>query len=144
MSTIEEGHTVVFHYTGKLDDGEVFDSSAGRDPMEVQIGAGQIIPGLESGMMGMSEGETRTVTITPEQAYGEYDDNLCHQVQRDQFEDPDSIEVGMLFRVPLGDDRSVTATVREAGEEHVVLDLNHPLAGRELTFEVECMEIKAG
>lgn len=142
MSTIEEGRTVVFHYTGTLDDGEVFDSSHGRDPMEVQIGAGQIIPGLESGMIGMSEGETRTVTITAEQAYGEYDENLCHQVMRNQFEDPDSIEVGMLFRVPLGEGRSVTATVREAGDEHVLLDLNHPLAGKDLTFEVECVEIK--
>ncbi len=142
MSTVEENRTVVFHYTGTLADGEVFDSSRERSPMEARIGAGQIIPGFESGIKGMKVGETRKFSIAPEQAYGEYDENLCQRVSKEQFEDPESVEVGMLFRVPLGEGRTATATVQEVEEEQVLLDLNHPLAGKELTFEVECLEIK--
>jgi peptidylprolyl isomerase len=82
MLAVEDGRTVVFHFTGTLPDDEVFDSSRGESPMEVRIGAGQVIPGLESGIMGMRVGETRTFTIAPEQAYGERDEDLCQQVER--------------------------------------------------------------
>jgi peptidylprolyl isomerase len=142
MSIVEDGRTVMFHFTGTLPNGEVFASSLGESPMEVRIGAGQVIPGLESGIMGMRVGETRTFTIAPEQAYGERDEVLCQQVEKSRFPEPESLEAGMLFRVSLDEDRSVTTTIREVGEEHVLLDLNHPLAGKELTFEVECMEIR--
>jgi peptidylprolyl isomerase len=142
MLTVEEGHTVVFHFTGKLPDGEVFDSSRGESPMEVRIGAGQVIPGLESGIMGMRVGETRTFTIAPEDAYGERDEDLCQQVERARFPEPESVEAGILFQVSLGEGRTVMATVREVGDKHVLLDLNHPLAGKELTFEVDCLDIR--
>ncbi len=82
MSTVEQGRTVVLHYTGTLADGTVFDSSRERSPMEVRIGASQIIPGFESGIMGMKVGESRTFTIAPENAYGEHDENLCHRVEK--------------------------------------------------------------
>ncbi len=142
MSTVEEGRTVVFHYTGMLADGEVFDSSRERSPMEVQIGAGLIIPGLESGVMGMEVGETRTFTIAPKDAYGEHDENLWQRVEKERFPDPESVEVGKTFRSPLGEGRFVRGTVVEVGEEDVLIDLNHPLGGKALTFEVECLEIR--
>ncbi len=142
MSTVEEGRTVVFHYTGKLADGEVFDSSRGRSPMEVQIGAGQVVPGMESGIMGMEVGETRTFTIAPENAYGEHDENLCHRVEKKRFAEPESIAVGRMFKISLGEGRSIPGTVTQVGEEDVLIDLNHPLAGMELTFEVKCLEIR--
>ena len=132
---------MVLHYTGTLADGSVFDSSRERSPMEVRIGAGQIIPGFESGIMGMEVGESRTFTIAPENAYGEHDENLCHRVEKERFPDPESIEVGMTFRYPLGESRTAH-TIIQVGDEDVLLDLNHPLAGKELTFEVECLEIR--
>ncbi|MDA2915533.1 peptidylprolyl isomerase [Nitrospinae bacterium AH_259_B05_G02_I21] len=142
MSTVEEGRTVVFHYTGILADGEVFDSSRERSPMEVQIGAGQIIPGFESGVMGMEVGETRTFTIAPKDAYGEHDEDLWQRVEKERLPDPESVEVGKTFQFPLGEGRTVSGIVIQVGEEDVLLDLNHPLAGKELTFEVECLEIR--
>ena len=142
MSTVEQGRTAVFHYTGILADGEVFDSSRERSPMEVQIGAGKIIPGFESGVMGMEVGETRTFTIAPEDAYGEYDENRRQRVEMEDFPDPKDLKVGMVLQIPLTEGRSVPGTVVEVGAEDVILDLNHPLAGKALTFEVECLEIR--
>ena len=142
MSTVGEGHTVVLHYTGTLADGSVFDSSREGSPMEVRIGAGQVVPGFESGIMGMEVGESRTFTIAPEDAYGAYDEDLCHRVEKERFPDPESIEVGRMFKISLGEGRSVPGTVTQVGEEDVLIDLNHPLAGMELTFEVECLEIR--
>lgn len=142
MSTVEEGRTVLFHYTGTLDDGSVFDSSKEREPMEVQVGSGQVIPGFESGILGMEEGETRSFTVPAEDAFGEHDETLCQWVEKARFADSEGIEVGRVCQVPLGDGRSVPGTVAEVGDEEVLLDLNHPLANKELTFEVECLEIK--
>lgn len=142
MSTVEEGRTVVLHYTGTLAEGEIFDSSQGRDPIEVRIGVGQVIPGFESGIMGMTVGETRTFTIPPEDAYGERDESLCRRVEKERFADPEGIRVGRVCQVPMGEGQNVPGTVVEIGNEDVVIDFNHPLAGKELTFEVECMEIK--
>ena len=142
MSTVGEGHTVVLHYTGTLADGSVFDSSRERSPMEVRIGAGQVVPGFESGIMGMEVGKPRTFTIAPENAYGEHDENLCHRVEKKRFAEPEYIAVGGMYKISLGEGRSVPGTVAQVGEEDVLIDLNHPLAGKELTFEVECLEIR--
>ena len=142
MSTVGEGRTVVLHYTGTLADGSVFDSSRERSPMEVRIGAGQIIPGFEAGIMGMQQGESRTFTIAPEDAYGEHDENLFRRVEKEQFAEPEGVKVGRVCEVPVGQGRHVPGTVIQVGEEDVLIDLNHPLAGKELTFEVECLEIR--
>ena len=142
MSTVEEGRTVLFHYTGTLDDGSVFDSSKEREPMEVQVGSGQVIPGFESGILGMEEGETRSFTVPAAEAFGEHDETLCQWVEKARFADAEGIEVGRVCQVPLGDGRSGPGTVAEVGDEEVLLDLNHPLASKELTFEVECLEVK--
>jgi len=142
MSTVEEGRTMVFHYTGTLADGSVFDSSRERSPTEVEMGAGQIIPGFESGVMGMEVGETRTFTIAPEDAYGAYDEDLCHRVKKERLAGPEGIKVGMVYEIAVTPNCSVVGTVVEVGEEDVLIDLNHSLAGRALTFEVECLEIR--
>lgn len=142
MAAVEEGSTVVFHYTGKLSDGQVFDSSHERGPMEAEIGAGQILPAFESSLIGMEEGDNRTFTIAPEDAYGEYDESLCRRVEKERFAEPETIEVGMVFQVPLPEDRAVPGTIIEVSDADVLMDLNHPLAGKELTFEVECLEVK--
>ncbi len=143
MSTIiEEGRTVVFHYTGTLSDGRIFDSSRERSPIEVQIGAGQIPPGFESGIMGMRVGESRTFTIGPEDAYGAYDEDLCRRVEKVRLAGPAGIKVGMEYEIAVTPNRSVVGTVVEVGEEDVLIDLNHPLAGKALTYEVECLEIR--
>ena len=142
MSTVEQGRTVVFHYTGTLADGEVFDSSRERNPMEVQIGAGQIPSGFESGIMGMEVGETRTFTIAPKDAYGEHDEDLWQRVEKEWFAEPEGVKVGRVCEVPVGEHRSVVGTVVEVGDEDVLIDLNHPLAGKSLTFEVECLEVR--
>jgi len=143
MSTIiEEGRTVVFHYTGTLADGRIFDSSRERSPIEVQIGAGQIPPGFESGIMGMRVGESRTFTIGPEDAYGAYDEDLCRRVKKERLAGPEGIKVGMVYEIAVTPNRSVVGTVVEVGEEDFLIDLNHSLAGRALTFEVECLEIR--
>lgn len=142
MSTVEEGHTVVFHYTGTLEDGTVFDSSREREPMEIQVGSGQIISGLESGLVGMSEGETRTITVPPEDAFGERDENLHRKVEKGMFADPEGIKIGRMCQIPVEGQGNMVATIVEVGEEDVVIDLNHPLAGKEITFEVECLEVR--
>ncbi len=142
MSTVEEGLTVVFHYTGTLPDGEVFDSSRERGPMEVKIRDGQLIPGLESGLMGMRVGETRTFSVTPDEAFGEHDEKLMRRAEKKEFAEPEGLRVGRMCEVPVTPRRSVMGTVVEVGEEDVLIDLNHPLAGKELTFEVECLEIR--
>ncbi len=92
--------------------------------------------------MGMEVGETRTFTIAPKDAYGEHDEDLWQRVEKERFHDPGSVEVGKTFRFPLGEGRSMRGTVVEVGDEDVLLDLNHSLAGKELTFEVECLEIR--
>ncbi|MDA2917013.1 peptidylprolyl isomerase [Nitrospinae bacterium AH_259_B05_G02_I21] len=142
MSSVEEGRTMVFHYTGTLADGTVFDSSREGRPMEVQIGAGQIPSGFESGLMGMRVGESRTFTIGPEDAYGAYDEDLCRRVKKERFAGPEGIKVGMEYEIAVTPNRSMVGTVIQVGEEDVLIDLNHPLAGKALTFEVECIEIR--
>lgn len=142
MLTVEDGRTALFHYTGTLDDGEVFDSSRNRDPIELHIGADQVIPGFESGIKGMTEGETRTFTVSPEDAFGEHDESLTSQVEKERFAEPEGIRVGRVCEVPMGEGHSMPGTVVEVEGDDVLIDFNHPLAGKELTFEVECLEIK--
>jgi FKBP-type peptidyl-prolyl cis-trans isomerase 2 len=110
--------------------------------MEVRIGTGEIIPGLESGLMGMKVGETRTFTVSPEDAFGEHDENLCRWMEKELFAEPEGIKVGRMCQVPVTSRSSAMGTVVEVGEEAVLIDLNHPLVGKVLTFEVECMEIR--
>jgi peptidylprolyl isomerase len=141
MSQAKEGDTVKVHYTGKLADETVFDSSRDRDPLEFTIGAGQIIPGFEQAVVGMQPGEEKTAQIPANEAYGPYQDDMTLEVDRDQFPPDMSPEVGQQFQVSQPDGHAVMVTVTDVSGANVTLDANHPLAGQDLTFDIELVEI---
>ncbi|MDX1674017.1 MAG: peptidylprolyl isomerase [Longimicrobiales bacterium] len=140
--TAEKGDTVAVHYTGKLEDGEVFDSSRDRDPLEFEVGSGQVIPGFDRAVEGLEVGESREVTLQPEEGYGEPREDLVVDVDRSQFPDESEPEVGRQVQVQVAPGQNRIATITGIEEETVTLDLNHPLAGKPLTFDVELVDIK--
>lgn len=141
MTQAKTGDTVHFHYTGTLSDGSVFDSSEGREPLAFTLGSGQIIPGLDAALDGMTVGEAKTVTIPPEQAYGPRDPQARQAVPRDQIPADIPLEPGTMLQMQTPDGQAIPVTVAEADDQQVVLDANHPLAGQELTFAVEIVAI---
>jgi peptidylprolyl isomerase len=140
MSQVSSGDTVRVHYTGRLGEGEVFDSSRQREPLEFTVGVGQVIPGFERAVEGMAPGEEKTVTVPAEQAYGPRRDELLLTVERGRLPAHLEPEVGQQLQMNQGGQVAVV-TVAEVSRESVTLDANHPLAGRELTFELELVEI---
>lgn len=140
--TAKKGDTVAVHYTGTLESGDVFDSSQGRDPLEFEVGGGQVIPGFDQAVTGLGVGETREVEIAPEQAYGEPREDLVVDVERDQFPEDADPAVGQQVQVQVAPGQNRVATIREIGDEAIKLDLNHPLAGKTLKFDVELVEIR--
>jgi len=140
MAQAKSGDTVRVHYTGTLADGEVFDSSEGNDPLEFTLGEGAVIQGFDDAVTGMEVGEEKTVTIPADEAYGERRDELLLPVPHDQFPPDLTPEVGQQLQ--MAQDESVfVVTVREVGEDRVILDANHPLAGQDLTFKLHLVEI---
>jgi peptidylprolyl isomerase len=136
---IENGNVVDVHYTGKLTDGSVFDSSEGRDPLRFQIGSGQIIPGFENAVIGKNVGDKVTITIEPSEAYGEQREDLFVKIPTDKL--PGEVEVGQLLEATSEDGRSSQVLVHEIHEDHVVINGNHPLAGKELVFDIEVVSV---
>jgi peptidylprolyl isomerase len=141
MTQAKPGDTVQFHYIGTLNDGSVFDSSEGRDPLAFTLGAGQIIPGLDTAIEGMAVGEQKTVTIPSEEAYGAYKPEARQAVPREQIPDHIPLDPGTMLQMQTPDGHAMPVTVAEADESTVVLDANHPLAGKDLTFAVEVVAI---
>jgi FKBP-type peptidyl-prolyl cis-trans isomerase 2 len=141
MAGAKNGDSVKVHYTGKLKDGTVFDSSRGREPIEFTIGERSVIPGFEDAVIGMKTGETKTIHIAAENAYGARREDMVFEVTREEFPAHITPEVNQQFRVLQDDGRSVIVTIMEVTDEHVVLDANHPLAGEELIFDIELTEI---
>lgn len=141
MSTVKEGDTVKIHYTGKFEDGQVFDSSKDKDPLEFSVGEGKIIPGFENGVKGMSIGEKKEITLQPEEAYGEPRDDLYVNVKKSDFPDHITPEEGQHLQIKQSDGNVVTVTVSDIGDDTVTLDANHPLAGKTLIFDIELVEI---
>jgi FKBP-type peptidyl-prolyl cis-trans isomerase 2 len=141
MTEVKHGDTVRIHYRGTLADGTEFDSSAGRAPLEFTVGSGQIIPGLDRALPGMTVGEKKTVTIAPEDAYGARHPDASQAVPRDQIpaEIPLAVGTALQMRTPNGG--MVQVTVTEVTEDSVTLDANHALAGRDLTFAFEIVSI---
>ena len=137
---IEEGKTVKVHYKGTLSDGHVFDSSEGRDPIEFQIGSGQVIPGFEAAVKELAVGETKKVEIPCAEAYGESRDDLVGEAPLSRLPDDLEPEVGMVLQMqtPDGD---MAVRIVDMDEENMTLDANHPLAGQDLTFELTLVEI---
>ena len=137
----QAGDKLRIHYTGRLDDGTVFDHSEGKEPLEFIAGSGEIIPGLDEGVIGMAVGETREVTIPPENAYGPRDEDRIQSVPRDAIPDHIPTEPGTQLSVQTQDGQTIPVVVANTTEDHVELDANHPLAGRTLTFDVTLVEI---
>lgn len=135
------GDTVQVHYTGKFGDGSVFDSSAGRDPLEFTVGAGQVIPGFEQAVEGMAVGQTKTVTIPSAEAYGERVAEAVLQVPREQLPPDLEPEVGQQLVMQSREGRQIPIVVVEVTEDSITIDANHPLAGRDLTFEIELVSV---
>ena len=142
MTQAKAGDTVRIHYTGTLDDGSVFDSSDGREPLEFKLGSGQIIPGLDKALPGMSVGDTKVVEVPAAEAYGDHNPEGLQQVPRAQVPEHIPLDPGTRLQVQTPDGQALPVTVTDVTEEVVVLDANHPLAGRDLTFDIELVEIK--
>ena len=139
-ATAKDGDRVRVHYTGKLEDGQVFDSSRGGEPLEFTVGAGEVIPGFDEAVRGMQVGETKTVEIRPEDAYGPRRDGLVATIERERAQFPVEPQVGMNLALPLQDGSQLEVVVTEVTDEHVTIDGNHPLAGEKLIFDVELVE----
>jgi len=137
----KQGDSVKVHYTGKLEDGTVFDTSADRDPLQFTIGKGQVIPGFEQAMVGMKLGESKNVKVTADQAYGPYREEMVLEVGRKQFPLHLKPEVGQRYQMPQAHGRPTLVTVTKVSESNVALDANHPLAGKDLIFDVQLLEI---
>lgn len=137
---IEDGKTVRIHYTGTLNDGSQFDSSAGRDPLEFETGAGRVIPGFDAAVRDMSVGDKKTVTIPCQEAYGEVRKEMIGEIPNDRFPKDLEVQVGMPLQMQ-GPQGPMPVVVKEVNQSSVTIDANHPLAGKDLTFELELIEV---
>lgn len=141
MSEAKSGDTVRIHYTGTLTDGVEFDSSAGRDPLEFTIGGGQIIPGLEREIVGMKVGDKKTVTAVADEAYGQPNPGAMQEVPRNTIPPEIELVVGGQLQAMTQDGQQISVTIAALTEDTVTMDANHPLAGKDLVFDVELVEI---
>lgn len=141
MVQAKPGDTVKIHYTGRLEDGTVFDSSANREPLEFTLNGGQVIPGFEQAVLGMSPGESKTEKIPMDQAYGPHRPEMVLEVNREQMPPELQPEVGQQLQVQQPDGQAIPVFITEVTESTVTLDANHPLAGEDLTFDIELVEI---
>lgn len=141
MTQAKKGDTVKVHYTGALDDGTVFDSSNGRDPLEFTVGEGAVIQGLEEAVEGMSPGEEKTVKVGADRAYGPHHEEMVVDVERKRIPSDIKPEVGLKLQISREDGKISPVTVTGVTEEKVTLDANHPLAGKDLTFEIKLLDV---
>ncbi len=141
MTQVKTGDTVRIHYTGTLSDGTTFDSSAGRDPLEFTVGSGQIIPGLDQALPGMQVGETKSVSVAADDAYGQADPAARQAVPRTEIPDHIPLDLGTQLQVQTPTGQTLQVVVADVTETEVTLDANHPLAGKDLTFDIELVAI---
>ena len=142
MQQVKKGDVVKVHYTGKLTNGEQFDSSKGREPLEFIVGAGQMIKGFDKAMPGMSVGEKKTVNISPEEGYGEKVEEAIIEFPRENVPADMPLEIGMTLELRSESGQPIPVTIEDIREDVIVLDANHSLAGKELVFDIELVEIK--
>jgi peptidylprolyl isomerase len=140
----KKGDTAQVHYTGRLEDGEVFDSSDGGDPLEFEVGAGQVIQGFDEGVSGMSVNEKKRIEIEADDAYGQRIEALVQQIAREGLNLGNEPEVGMQLAMQLPDGNEIPVTITQVTKDSITLDANHPLAGRKLIFDVELVSLKKG
>ncbi len=137
---IKAGDTISVDYTGKFDNGEVFDTSSNRAPLKFTVGSGQLIPGFDKAVVGMQPGDKKTVTIQPEDGYGAHDKERVVSMPRAGVPEGMQVEVGMAVQLADQSGNPIPAVVQELTDDAVILDLNHPLAGKALTFDIEIKE----
>ncbi|MGD9107539.1 MAG: peptidylprolyl isomerase [Desulfobacterales bacterium] len=143
MEKVENGIFVSVEYKGILENGQVFDTSHGRQPLEIQMGAGHLIKGFESELMGMALNEKKVFTLAPEDAYGQRDENQTHSFSRSEVPSGMNPKVGMTIGLTTPEGHQVPARIVHLDDEKLTLDLNHPLAGESLTFEIEVVGISS-
>jgi FKBP-type peptidyl-prolyl cis-trans isomerase SlpA len=143
MNQVTVNSTVKVHYTGKLADGEVFDTSDGKEPIEFTLGQGQLIPGFEKGLIDMKLNEKKTINMTKDEAYGEVNETLIQEVKKTDLPQDMEPKVGMGLVSKSPEGQEINLMVVEVKEETIVIDGNHPLAGRDLVFDLEVVEIAA-
>lgn len=141
MAQAKDGDNVKVHYTGSFEDGNVFDTSEGRDPLAFELGAGKIIPGFDKAVTGMEIGEKKTVHIEPEDGYGKHSKDMVMTVNRSEFPKDITPEVGHQYQTQNADGRPLNLMVTAIEGDQVTLDANHPLAGKKLIFDIELVEI---
>jgi len=142
MQEAKSGNQVKVHYHGRLQDGTTFDSSEGRSPLEFEVGAGQVIKGFDDGVLGMKQGDKKTIHIRVEEAYGEKSEDMIIEFPKDQFPPDMKPEVGMQLNLRGQDGRNFPVVISEIKDDAVVLDGNHPLAGKDLIFDIEMVEVR--
>lgn len=143
MQQVKSGDMVKVHYHGRLTDGTTFDSSAGREPLQFEVGSGQVIAGFDTGVTGMTVGEKKTIEIPADQAYGPKDPSMMVEFPINQFPEDMTPEAGMRLNMTNGQGQVIPVVITEVGEETVMLDANHPLAGQDLVFDIELVNIES-
>lgn len=138
---VQDNHTIRVHYKGTLTDGTLFDSSEGREPLEFTVGAGQVIRGFDDAVKDMQVGESKSFLIVCDDAYGQRDERLIQQVERNMLPEELKPEVGMMLASTLPNGEQIPVKVSEVHDAHIMIDANHPLAGQDLNFEIELVEI---
>lgn len=141
MQQVKKGDTVKVHYHGRLKTGETFDSSRDRQPLEFEVGSGSVIKGFDDGVTGMGIGEKKTINIPVEEAYGQKNPDMIIEMPKDRFPENMELEVGMPLMMSNGEGQNFQVVIHEIHEESVVLDANHPLAGQDLIFDLELVDI---
>ena len=141
MSKVKDGDTVKVHYTGKLENGEVFDTSKEQEPFEFTVGNKAVIPGFEKGVVGMEVGDSKSIEIPAEEAYGAKQDQLVVEVNRIEFPDDITPTIGQRLQIRQQDGNPIIVTITDLAEDIITLDANHPLAGYTLFFDVEVIEL---
>jgi FKBP-type peptidyl-prolyl cis-trans isomerase 2 len=144
MQQAKSGDTVKVHYHGRLTDGTTFDSSTGRDPLEFKVGSGQVIKGFDEGVTGMVVGDKKTVQIQVNDAYGPKDDSMVIEFPKENFPPDMKPEEGMQLNMTNGSGQVIPVVIVEVGDDTVTLDANHPLAGQDLIFDLELVDIAGG
>ena len=141
MQQVKNGDTIKVHYHGKLTDGSTFDSSEGREPLEFTVGSGAVIQGFDDGVTGMTIGEKKTINIPADEAYGQKDEDRVMDFPIDRFPPDMKPELGMQLNMSNGEGQNIPVVITEINDDSITLDANHPLAGEELVFDLELVEI---
>jgi peptidylprolyl isomerase len=141
MAQVKQGDTIQVNYTGKLPDGTIFDSSVGRHPLQFTLGKGQLIAGFEKAVIGMAAGDKKIVVVPVAEAYGPRQQSAVVEMERKGFPGNFEPQIGQRLELTQEDDSTILVTVAGLTETHITLDANHPLAGKDLTFEIELLSI---